>query len=466
MMTPERILHFVRLDEVFSTLSNIGGERDKGATQNLAFQSMPAFTREQALTLYKTYYGGKIVDSYVRDSFRRGYMWSGKQARLAKLFKNIHADQRMMALDRWSMVYGSHYMLVHVDDGKSWDQPVRFADIGERGIRRLITADCEEVIPETYIEFEHTPNDADSDSDALANPAAQFGEPLTYQVRLKSQNLRNPEFIAHTDRVIRFDGIALERSDRIYSTSQMYPGAGESIYVRVNEPALRLGLVEGAMATLISEFNVGALTIKGLRAMLSGDQSDELIERFSVINMGKSICNMIPLEEGESFDRKSISLAGLPDIYDRLAQSLASAAEMSMTDFYGQAPGGLTTDDKAGRVNRENVIHARQLEKLRPAYEYLARLALKNRNLPELTFLPLNQPTDLETAEARKKTSETDQINQSLGIVSKKELRKSRFGGQGYSSETTLLDETPDAEAELVAEASAGTGLPEGRPTV
>ena len=443
----------VRLDEIISTISGIGGERDKGAATNLGLSGTKVIIPELALALYRTHYGGKIVDSYVRDSFRRGWRWSSqrKHTKLTKAFKDCHAEARLKAADTWSQVYGSHYLLLELDDDSSWDQPVDFTAV--RGIKRIITAGVTEVTPEQYIPFEHA---------LLANPALQYGDPLTYTVQLQSPNDLNPMFVAHTDRVLRFDGIALERQDRMQS-SNGYPGSGDSIYVRLYDDIVRQGLVEGAMATLISEFNIGMMVIKGLRGMLASDQTDEMVNRLIAMNMGKSIANMIPVDEGESFERRSITVAGLPDIYDRLAQSLASAAEQSMTEFFGQTPGGLSTDDKSGRISRDNVIYARQNDKLRPAIEYLAMLITKNRSVPELIFNPLTTPDEVDAAGIRKTQAETDKINVELGIVSKKEVRESRFGGWSYSTETTLLDETPDAEVELAdADALSGPGAGKG----
>ncbi len=70
-------------------------------------------------------------------------------------------------------------------------------------------------------------------------------------------------------------------------------------------------------------------------------------------------------------------------------------------------------------------------------------------------FKPLWQPTALEEADRRLKVAQADDIYLGYGALLPEEVRKSRWGGDGYSAETTIDGELTDEALTAVATAAS-----------
>jgi phage-related protein (TIGR01555 family) len=110
-------------------------------------------------------------------------------------------------------------------------------------------------------------------------------------------------------------------------------------------------------------------------------------------------------------------------------------------------------------------VQAAQESTLRPLLERLVTLLLRSRDGPtggrepknwSFQFNPLWQLNELQEAERRHKAAVTDQIYLDQGVVHPAEIRRSRFGGDAYTTETALDPQYDDLE-ELLRDA-----VPEG----
>ena len=97
---------------------------------------------------------------------------------------------------------------------------------------------------------------------------------------------------------------------------------------------------------------------------------------------------------------------------------------------------------------------------------------LKNHSF---IFNPLNEPTQDQIATTREKVAKTDKIYFEIGSLSSQEIRESRFGGDEYSMETQIDNESDleqkeadniplDEQDNLMNELDPDDGRPKPKP--
>jgi phage-related protein (TIGR01555 family) len=129
---------------------------------------------------------------------------------------------------------------------------------------------------------------------------------------------------------------------------------------------------------------------------------------------------------------------------ERLALNVAAASGLPMTRLMGQSASGLNATGKGDDRFYYDQASIVQTNHVAPAYLRLVEIELAMRGHdPEginhsVAFKPLWQPTELEIAQTRKFTAETDHIYYTDGVLSAEEIALNRFGGDGYSMETRV----------------------------
>ena len=122
-----------------------------------------------------------------------------------------------------------------------------------------------------------------------------------------------------------------------------------------------------------------------------------------------------------------------------------------MTILMGRSPGGLNaTGDAEIRIYYDGIADSQDADMLDPLNR-LMNLAMLAKEGPTggiveedwfIEFNPLWQPTEAETVETRNKQADTDVNYISSGVVTPEEIAISRFGGEEYSIETEIDEET------------------------
>lgn len=306
------------------------------------------------------------------------------------------------------------------------------------------------------------------------NPrAAKFGKPAIYQLNpispgqgqlLESNSYVQGSTQIHESRLIVFPGIKVSR--RMFGD---LAGWGDSILTRV-EPVLRdFGLSWGAAGTLIADFAQAVFKIEGLANIVANDQQEAFKARLQALDLSRSTLRAIVIDSKEDFERKTTPITGLPDLLDRFATRLAAAADMPLTLLMGQSPAGLNATGESDIRFFYDRVKAMQQRLLKPALERITSLILANKGLKgknsspygtqnkvwSIEFCPLWQPTEKEKAEVRLLVAQADQIYLDRSVISAAEVAVSRFGGDGYSMETTV-----DFEARESLEPAAPDPVP------
>lgn len=257
----------------------------------------------------------------------------------------------------------------------------------------------------------------------------------------------------HESRLLTFPGIRCTR--RLLQTSTT--GWGDNIFTRVNRALRGFNTGNQSAEILLSDFAQAVYKIKGLAALIARDPQNALIESMMNIELGRSIARAVVIDEDESFERQSTTMAGYPETLDRLALNLAAAADMPMTLLMGQSPAGLNATGASDIRFFYDRTASVQTLRIAPLILRIVEILLAcagedpDKVNHSVKFNPLWQPTEKEIADAHFAQAQTDAIYITNSVVSPEEIALSRFGGDTYSYETRVDFESRDAQNAVVA---------------
>jgi phage-related protein (TIGR01555 family) len=328
-------------------------------------------------------------------------------------FDALRVRERMQHAHVWSRVYGGAGIVMGLDDGRNAWEPLDEARL--KGIKFLRVATADELRVESYVSEVTSPD--------IGRPEMYYFTP--------SDTAAGATRLHHT-RLLRFEGrlaTPRRRTD--------LDGWGMSRLQTAFEAVQRFEMAERGIAHTVHEYSQGVLKVKGLAAAVSGSNRNAFIQRMADLNLSKSMTRMLIVDQdGESYERQTISMTGLADAHDRFARSVCGAADMPATRLFGDAPGGLSTDNEAGRGNWNARIEAAQTHIYEPAILRLAQLMriAGEVSLPQdatvaVKWRPLSDTDPKMEAETEKLQAEADQIYWTIQALDETEIRQSRFGG-------------------------------------
>jgi len=292
-----------------------------------------------------------------------------------------------------------------------------------------------------------------------AAPASYYPEgmnvglPETYQLNRITGSVAT----AHESRVLVFDGEPTTARRR-----QLNNGFGDSFLQANLKPIRGVSSAFNSVETILDQFEVGVFTVDGLQNMIATGREEELVQRFEIMNISKSMLNAMILDTNEKFDRSSSSVTGLPDLIDRFLLMASATTGIPAKILYGQTTSGFGARDDADtrafydevrlyQVNRFN----RPLKRLIQIFGYCSNYGIDSKTIRQ-KWLPVWEPTEKESAETRKVQAETDKIySVDIGALSADEIRENRFVS-GYSFETSVETvEAPEPDENDIEEMNA-----------
>jgi phage-related protein (TIGR01555 family) len=343
----------------------------------------------------------------------------------------------------WAQVFGGAIVFIGADDGGGDDIESMAKPLRENSIRSIKFL---EVYDRWDVDIETEYNDPLQE---------KFGQPETYRLR-SSGSVRGtasaPEMVIHETRTIRFDGVRVNRRRLLRNN-----GWHDSVYLRINQVLADFGLSWSSASHLLADFAPMIYSTPGLSKSLAQDGSKTILDRMTAMDMCRSTVRMIPVDAGETLERKATPLSGMPELLALFILRMCAAARMPVTKLFGQSPSGLNTTAEGDLAFWYDRVESQQDADLRKQLEYLIKLLWLAKEGPTggvepeswaLDFEKLWQLSQLEEVQARKTQSETDATYIDTGVLTEDEVARSRFGGDRYSYETQLDEETRAEEAE------------------
>jgi len=102
-----------------------------------------------------------------------------------------------------------------------------------------------------------------------------------------------------------------------------------------------------AVNQMLSSSNLGIYKVQDLHKLLASENSDLIMDRYSLMDKCKSVFRSIVIGEGESFEYKTMNLAGISDLLDKYTMQLSQAVNIPIIVLTGQSPSGLNATGQA-----------------------------------------------------------------------------------------------------------------------
>lgn len=424
----------INRDGYMNVLTGVGTGRDP--TTQTFYAPDPLLQQQQLEAIFEGDGIGRRVVEMPAEEMCRGWfdVVADKGEGVLDYLETLRAQQAFTDAVVWARLYGGSLVYLILEDGKDDAQPVDFTKI-----RKLVGV---QVFDRFSVGFE-------TDKPSKDPVLRLMGRPEIYNLSPMGGGL---PLRVHESRVVYIPGRRLDPRRRMVNAgwdASMLQGAFTALQ--------RYGSGMGYAANILRDFVQATLSVKDLTTMLAAGRDDVVQRRIRLLDMSRSILNMIVLDaDGEEYNKSSSSVAGLADILDRFAETLSASVGIPVAKLFGRSTGGLNATGEHDLRNYYDMLAAEQNRVLDPLAEAVVKVIFNAQDGPtsgaepedwSVRWRPLWSPTDTEVATLRKSVADADKIYLDTGVLSPDEVADSRFGSGEWSMETTL-DAGTDRKAE------------------
>lgn len=445
-----------REDGYVNVITGVGTFRDP--TTSTFYAPDPMLTQQQLEAIFEgDGIGRRIVEMPAEEMCRGWFEVVGDEGQgVLDYLETIRAQQFFTDAAVWSRLYGGALAYILLEDGMDENQPVRLDRI-----RRVVGV---QIFDRHSVSFESNFPSKDPVAQLLGRPEFYLLSPIAGGMQLR----------VHESRAVYIPGRRLDPRRRAASGGWDAPvlqGAYTSLQ--------RYGSGMGYSASILRDFVQSTLSVKNLTQLLASGRDDVVQRRVQLLDMSRSILNMIILDaEGEEYSKQSSSVSGLAEILDRFAETLSASVGIPITKLFGRSPGGQNSTGESDLINYYDFLSAEQNRVLDPLAETVVKMIYQSKDGPTSGVEPeswsirwnsLRQPTDKEVADLRKVVADTDAVYINAGVLSPDEVAESRFGQGEWSMDTQLVTGTdrnetaslsPEDAAALAAETAMASKPP------
>ena len=400
-MADAKVLKLPFVDRLVDLVSGLGGARDR--TTTTSFAGMQIVSPAEIQSMYRTdWTARKMVDIVPQDMTREGRLWKATKEQITA----IEAIERLPRINLWPRVnealtrarlHGGCAIYIGVDgeDPRSELIPER---VRKDSLRYINVVSRDEL---TFDELDRDPSS------------------VTYKMprmwKLRNTNSGGVPVEIHPTRMIPFVGARILQRQMTNNEDDVW---GDSLLQIVYDAVRNAATAQQHVAGLIPDSRTDVIYVPGLGSILQDPkESEALTRRFSLARTMKSSFNMLLLEGsgeadggGEKWEQRTTSFSQLPELMQKYLEIAAGAADIPITRFLGQSPGGENSTGEADMRNYYDHIRALQRLSLGPGMQILdeciIRSALGSR--PEgihYQWAPLWAMTENEKAEVLEKTA-------------------------------------------------------------
>lgn len=434
-------------DGLANVVAGLGTERDKGSYTHYTFS--PTLTPLELEAMYRSSWLSKRIVNVVADDMTREWRQhvfdsekASEQLAVENTEKRLQVKAKINEAIRWARLYGGAGVIIGVKGVtmEQMEQPLDINTVKKDSLAWLHVAD------------RHRLTGTGRLVEDLASPA--FGTPEMYQLANVTKNVR----IHHT-RVVRFDGQLVPWQMFLANGSW-----GDSTLAHVYNSIKNSDTAAGMIATMLFEANVDVIKVAELNSMLAMECGEsQVIKRFQLAAMMKSVNRTLVLDAGEEYDKKTNNFSNLDKIWEKFMIDVCGAADIPMVRLFGQSAAGLNATGDNDIRNYYDMISSQQEAELRPQLEYLDEALLRSAlgRMPSdyrWDFRSLWQLSDTEIAQNSKTRADRDAIYLDRGVLTEGAVARELKENGTYA---TLTDEDVSMAEEL-AESMHEEGTEEG----
>lgn len=421
----------ITTDSLTNLVSNMGTARDKRSHNQFGFQFVTPYELEAAYQ--SNWLARRIVDKPNEDALREWRSFSGKDAKkIANEERRLGLQQKYLDTCCWADLYGGAAILMLT--GQDLSKPLDLNRVKKGSLRNLVVFDRWDIQPTNF----------------------NFQDPLAPNWMLpETYTIVNGKQPIHHSHIIRRTGARLPRR-----MAQFEQGWGDSRLRRCMEDLRDVVATKGGIASLVLEANVDVISVNGLKDGLASAQCNQITERYRMFGMLKSIVNLGLLDKGnEEYDRKSIAFSGLSQIMEQFMVWTAGAAEMPVTELWGQSASGLGATGDGDLKTYHGTIKGKQDGQMRLDLELLDQVLIRSAlgTYPEdieFEWNPLYQKSSVEEAQEDLADAQADALNIESRIIRPSHaMRRAQAKGR-YA----ITDEQITAQEQLEKDEDNGLG--------
>ena len=254
------------------------------------------------------------------------------------------------------------------------------------------------------------------------------GKPKLFRIRA----LGGTEVIVHPSRCTIVNGKKLP--DVIADSSNIREAFfGVSRLAPCVETLKQIGAVVGSIVNMAQETGTLLVQLNNLAMILAkptGQARDELLELLSVMKMGMSSFHATFAGAGDQFQILNHNFAGLPEIWQKLLNTLCAKSGFPSSIFTGRSATGLAQTNEGDMKIWNSLVEAERSNYLyKPTCALLADLTRRNlkKELSEFVWGDVQSMSLKEELEAMKLQVDTLGIAQDKGWIEPEPVRKSLF---------------------------------------
>ena len=394
----------------------------------------------------------KIIDRPAEEAMKRGFDIDYGDQDISEYVEArmdaLNLEDAFVTAEQWARLYGGAIIVMLVDDGRGLEEPLDWQNA--KSIEEL------RVFERSVVQPDHTTLGTFRFEDSMKN-RERLGEPETYVVSSIYGYFR-----VHRSRCLIFrNGKVPEQT-----SSEDYRYWGIPEYARLKR-ALRECITSHQDGVKLLERSAqGIYKMKNLANMLStADGEDKVLNRLQVIDLARNILNSIAIDvEGEDYDFKSLSMAGVKDVLDSTCNMLSAVTDIPQTILFGRSPAGLNATGDSDMENYYNMVERIQKRNMKRNARIVIDLILQQGYLEgeileipkyKVKFASLRSLTEKEQAATDQQRAATDlakaqtmQLYIVNGVLDPSEVRKKLADDGSFEIDEILngLDTDDDLE--------------------
>lgn len=412
----------VTMDSLTNVVAGLGTNRDKRSHSNFGFEFVTQFELE---AMYQgNWLARRIVDKPNEDATKNWRVFSGEYAKdIAEEERSSGVQQHFMDALCWSDLYGGSGILMVTNQDLS--KPLDLDKIKKGDLKNLVVLDRWDIQPTNF---------------NLTDPLKKnWMQPETYTMVNGTQPIHHSHFV-------RIEGARLPRRLRMFEQ-----GWGDSRLRRCASDLRDVVATKGGIASLVLEANVDTVSVQGLKQALASPQSSQITERYRMFGMMKSLVNLGLLDkESETYERNSVTFSGLSQIMEQFMVWSAGAAEMPVTELWGQSAAGLSSTGEGDLKTYHGTVKAKQDGKMRLCLEQLDQVMIRSAlgHYPEdieFEWNPISVPSGVEQAQEELADAQADAIH-----IENKTIRPSQAMRRAQAKGTYAITDEQIAAREAI----------------
>lgn len=369
-------------DGLVNVVANLGTARDKASHTGYVIDQLSAV---DLLSMYRSsWLAGAVVDYPAEDATRKWRLWraeSDQITRIEAIEKTLGLKPSVQQALICARLYGGS--AIYINTGAP-DPSLPLSESEE--VRSLV------VLARHELTADQVSRDIRSE---------YFGKPEYYQISSGASAVK-----IHASRFAVFQGNLIPGA----SLTAIDPAWGDSVLQKTLDSLKQMDATMANVASLVFEAKVDVFKFEGFAQMLSEGADDLLIRRLNTQATMKGINGAVALDSKDSYEHKSASFSGLPEVMLKFMEAVSGASKIPVTRLYGRSAAGLSgTGDGDERVYYDRAADI-QTQDIGPAIalldELVIRQALGSRP-PEIYYewAPLRQMTETERADNFSKTA-------------------------------------------------------------